>query len=99
MLEIKLADADVTGGSVPVGWCLNQEMLAKLAEKEVKDPQVVLVVRPEGEQHDNSREFRTVVPLRDLIGYVEFRVAGKNNIWGFISMLPTRDMVKSRYLS
>jgi hypothetical protein len=39
---------------------------------------------PAGDKYDSSKEWRTVVPLKDLTAWLEFRSAGANRIWGFI---------------
>lgn len=84
MLELHVADTDVTTGSISVGWCVSLDTLKELADNGIKNPVVVLVTSPEGE-YSQGKQWRTVVPLKDLVGYVEFRSAGKNNIWGFIT--------------
>lgn len=85
MFEIKVADADVTSGTIPVSWCLDLETIKKLSDDKVVDPQVVIVVAPEGSTYSQEKEYRKVVPLKDLMAYIEFRVPGKNRIWAFIS--------------
>lgn len=84
MLELHVADTDVTTGSISVGWCVSQDTLQELARNKIKDPVVVLITSPEGD-YAGKKEWRTVVSLKDLVGYVEFRAAGKMNIWGFIT--------------
>lgn len=97
MFELKLADDDVTGGSIPVTWCADQELLKKLADNDVRDPYVVIVVAPDGPGYHSSKEVRKVVPLKDLMTYVDFRVAGKNKIFGFVSFKGAH--AKTTYLS
>lgn len=84
MLELKLAGNDVTNGNVAVAWCVDQETLKYLSDKKVADPQVVIVVAPVNGYHIR-REYRKVVPLKDLMTYLEFRSSGENRIWAFIS--------------
>ena len=84
MFQLQLADADVTNGTIAVSWCLDHEMLKELADKKISDPQVVIVVSPVDNYHLN-KEYRKVVPLKDLMTYIEFRAAGKNKIWGLVS--------------
>lgn len=95
--ELHIADTDVSSGSISVGWCVPKEVLARLNELKINDPQVVIVVSPE-ENYHIKKEYRKVVPLKDLIGYVDFRVSGKNRIWGFISQLSPRE-TKNRFLT
>jgi hypothetical protein len=84
MFQLQLADPDVTNGTVAVSWCLDQEVLKELADLKISDPQVVICVAPVDNYHLN-KEYRKVIPLKDLMTYIEFRAGGKNKIWGFIS--------------
>lgn len=86
MFELHVSDNDVTGGSIGVTWCVDKEVINELANSGVKDPQVVLVVAPVMEDnYSNKKEYRKIVPLSDLMTYVEFRVPGKNKVFAFIS--------------
>ena len=97
MFELQVSNNDVTGGTIPVSWCVNVETLNYLATKGVKNPMVVLVVAPDGPSYNRRKEYRTVVPLKDLMAYVEFRTVGKVKIWGFIS--EQGKLAKDQYLS
>lgn len=86
MLELHVANNDVTSGSISVGWCVSVDTLKFLDDAGYKNPVVVLCTAPSvPSKYNNSKEFRKVVPLKDLVGYVEFLSAGENNIWGFIA--------------
>lgn len=97
MLELHITDNDVTGGNVAVSWCTDKELLAELANEKIKDPQLVIVVAPEGSKYRSSKEYRKVVPLNELMTYVEFRVPGKNKIWAFVSQLSGKE-ARNEYL-
>lgn len=97
MFEIKVADGDVTSGSVPVSWCVDVETIKYLADNKIVDPQVVIVVAPDMENYSSRKEVRRVVPLQDLMAYVEFRVPGKNKIWAFLSKREGKE-ARERYL-
>lgn len=97
MFEIKVSDVDVSAGSIPVSWCLDMETIAKLSEDKVKDPQVVIITAPVNNYHVR-KESRKVVPLKDLMAYVEFKSSGPNKIWAFISTRG-REYAKDTYLS
>jgi hypothetical protein len=99
MFEIKVADINVTSGAVPVSWCITPELLQECRENNVEDPQIVIVVAPDGDAYHESREARYVVPLRDLLAYIEFRVPGPTKIWAFIPQVGKKSHVKDRYLS
>lgn len=97
MFQLQVADTDVSGGSIAVSWCLDQELLKSLADNQITDPQVVLVVAPI-ENYSVRKEFRKVVPLKDLMVYLELRVTGANKIFGFITTFGAK-ATKSRWLS
>lgn len=87
MLELHVSSNDVTSGSVGIGWCVSPDTLKMLSDRRVKNPGIVLVTAPKGSLDKSSpdyKEFRTVVPLKDLVGYVSFKTPGQNNIWGFL---------------
>lgn len=85
MLELHIANPDVTGGTIQVSWCVDIKELKYLSELGVSDPMVVLVVAPDGPNYHIKKEHRVVVPMKDLVAYLEFSCPGKNKIWGFIS--------------
>ncbi|MCZ2224697.1 MAG: hypothetical protein LC122_13825 [Chitinophagales bacterium] len=95
--NLNLADKDVTGGNIAVSWCLSKELIEELVDSGAQDPSVVIVIAPEGDSYDSSKELRKVVPLRDLVAYVDFRYPGKNKIWGFISKRNVK-IISNRYL-
>src|ERR1700722_6345770 len=84
MFELHIADKDITSGTIPVSWCLDKELLAYLAEEGNEDPTVVLIVAPVQGYHP-SKEVRKVIPMKDLMTYIDFRCPGENRIFGFIS--------------
>lgn len=86
MFELQITDTDVTTGTIPVSWCLDKETLMEIEERVGPNPQVVIVVAPT-EKYHISKEHRQVVPLRDLMTYVNFRSSGHNRIWAFISSI------------
>lgn len=97
MLKIQVADTDVTGGSIPITWCLDDEMINALAEAKIKEPQLVIIVAP-AENYSEQKEYRMVVPLKDLIAYVGFHRPGKLNIWAFVSYSEKKN-AKEHFLS
>ncbi len=88
--ELHVAESTVSTGTVSVGWCVPKEVFAALDKAAVKNPQVVLVIAPK-ENYNILKESRMVVPLKDLLAYVEFRSSGENRIWGFISTRTAKD--------
>jgi hypothetical protein len=98
MLELHIDNKDVSSGSVKIGWCVSKETLTKLAEKGIKDPQLILLLSPAGDAYDGKKEVRKVVPLKDLFTYLEFRFSGPHNIWGFIGTEHSHKEAKNRWL-
>ena len=97
MFQLQVSSNDVTNGNIAVSWCLDAQMLKKLSDSKVEDPQVVIVVSPV-EGYHSRKEYRKVVPLKDLMTYVEFKTSGPNKIWGFVSLRNPKD-VRSTNLS
>jgi hypothetical protein len=98
MFDLKLTSSEISGSTCAVSWCVDEETLKYLSDNKVADPQVVLVVAPEGRQYHISKEYRKVVPLKDLMAYLEFHTSGPNKIWGFISIFDTNS-AKDYYTS
>ena len=84
MFKLFVTDTNVDSGTIPISWCVSKETLEALAKKGVENPQIVLCIVPE-DHYWPTKEYRKVVPLKDLMTYVEFRYPGKNKIYGFIS--------------
>lgn len=97
MIELFVSDNDATNGTIAVTWCVSHETLDLLAAQHVEDPHVVIVVSPEGEVYSKAKEYRKVVPLKDLMTYIEFRASGKNRISAVVSY-KTKKEVKEKYL-
>lgn len=86
--KIQVADDDATSGTIKISWCVGIETINYLAQKQITNPQVVIVVSPNPDDethHYSSKEQRYVIPLRDLMAFIELRVAGKNRIRAFIT--------------
>ena len=98
MLELHVADTDVTSGSIAVTWCVDKTLLADLELRKVKNPQLCIIVAPEEANYNPWREKRYVVNLNDLMAYVDFKVPGKNKIYGIVSYRD-KSTAKERYLA
>lgn len=98
MFQIQVSDSDATNGSVAVSWCIDSDTLENLRHSKTRDPVVVLCVAPaDPEVYDSNKEVRKIVPLKDLMSYLEFRTPGKVKIWGFISYKSLKG-AKNEYL-
>lgn len=84
MLELHVADTDVSGGSIAVSWCIDKELVQHLQKQKCLDPQLVLCIAPE-DYHGVWDETRKVVPLKDMLAYLEFRKPGPHKIFAYIS--------------
>lgn len=83
MIELHVSDTDVTTGNIAISWCVDQGLLDFLASSEVNDPQLVICISPE--DHSSTRkEVRKIVPLKDMMTYLEFRSSGRNKIGAFV---------------
>lgn len=85
MLELHVSDPNATSGTIAIAWCVGKDTLKRLAKKGNKDPQVVIIVAPTGDNYILQKEYRKIVPLKDLMTYVELHSAGPTKIWGFIT--------------
>lgn len=77
--EIHLADKNVTGGSVPIAWCLDRELLNDI-KKSKRQAWVLFVML----YKKNKREFRRLVPLQDMMTYLSFQYSGPVEIFATI---------------
>lgn len=84
MLELHVSNSEITDGSAVITWCVSELLLAELADQKIVNPQLVICVAPEGDAYSIKKEYRTVVSLKELMTYINFRVPGPNKIWGFI---------------
>src|ERR1041385_1830170 len=84
MFELQISDPDITSGSIPVSWCLDANTMTVIKEKYGNNPTVVLVLTPTQNYH-LKKETRQIVPLRDLMAFLDFKVSGPNKIWAFIT--------------
>src|SRR5579864_7887910 len=96
MLQLQVASNDVSNGNLAVAWCVDAETLKTLADRNISDPQVVIITAPTEHYHP-TKEYRKIVPLKDLMTYVEFKSSGPNKIWAFISVRKPKE-TKNRYL-
>lgn len=97
MFKLYVASTDVSSGTIPISWCVSKDKLKELASDGVEDPQVVICIAPDDHYHI-TKEHRVVVPLKDLMTYVEFRHPGKNKIYGIVSF-KGKKIAQNHYLS
>lgn len=86
-LRIFINDDDVSSGTVTVSWKISPELIRDLAEAKINEPYVLITIAPVSGYHIR-KEFRTHVPLKDMIAYTELHVAGENRIFARITDHP-----------
>lgn len=97
MIELHITDNDITHGNIAISWCLDKDTLTYLKEKS-DNPHLVIVVSPVDNYHA-SKELRKVIPLKDLMGYIDFKCAGPNKIWAFVYSSDSKAYMETRYCS
>lgn len=83
MIELHIPNTTVQTGVAPVSWCVSRDTLDELARRGIPDPQVLIVVAPEN-NYEHRKEGRKVVPLKELMTYVEFRSPGPNRVFAIV---------------
>lgn len=81
MLKIFIDDKDVTSGSIPLSWCLDEEAINYYLEKKCPNPYIVICVIPVS---SSSKEKRFIAPIKDLMMYIPFSTKGKNKIFALV---------------
>ncbi len=87
MLELHIQEPEVQTGAVAVSWCVSRETIAALHQAGAAKPQLLLIVAPQDDRrpfHDSQYESRFVVPLHDLMTFIEFKKPGPNRVFGVI---------------
>jgi hypothetical protein len=89
-LEIKVLEHDAVIGAIPITWCISKEKMATL-EHHIDRCRVLIITAPlePGQLGSSKSEWRTVVPLKDMMAYVTFLRPGKSRI--FVLLVDPRD--------
>lgn len=74
------ADGVIENADVPVRWCVSSELVQQMEDAGVENPYVVIATSDK----DGYNEWRTVVPLGDMLVYARFYRAGEQNIYAII---------------
>lgn len=100
MLELQISNIDASSGAIAVSWCVSKNVLQYLADRQITDPQLIIVISPSESNPRSSpfKELRKVVPLKDLVAYLELPCPGENNIWAMISTCHNRRSSRRYYL-
>jgi hypothetical protein len=99
MFELHITEKTINTGTLQVSWCVDQQTLDLLKELNSIEPAVVFCITSKNSIADGLRqkEYRKVVPLKDLVGYLELRSSGENYIFAFI--YPDIKKAKEKFLS
>jgi hypothetical protein len=81
-LEISVLEHDVVTGAIPITWCIGKELKEEIQDS-VKDYSVLIITAPltPNESGSSKTEWRTIVPLKDMMAYVTFLRPGSNRIF------------------
>jgi hypothetical protein len=96
MLELHIANTTITDGSVAISWCVDKETLKMLANARFTEPGILISVAPAGDAYDSHKERRKIVPLKDLMTWIEFHSSGPVNIRA--SIVPCVKQAKSYFM-
>jgi hypothetical protein len=80
LFELRLTETKVTGGSIPVTWCIDRDWLLKHNNRE---HYVLLCSAPPNKSGDIA-EWRGYAKLSNLMAYVTFYRPGENRIIGCV---------------
>src|SRR3989338_2348029 len=95
LFKLLVGNTRSNSATMPVRWCTSQELLAKLEEKGVEDPHVLIVVREAG----GHKEKRWVRPLADAICFITFRKPGDNLVFATVVWEKDEKTPNDLYLS
>jgi hypothetical protein len=89
MLELHIDNTILSDSVVPVSWCVDRETLLELAAYGYKEPAIVINAYPVRSNSDyayeKEKEWRKVMPLKDLMTYLQLHWAGEVCIRAFIA--------------
>jgi hypothetical protein len=74
---------------VPLRWCISRATAEMIQERQIEDPQLVIVIENGGKEMD-----RFIVPLEDQMRYISFRRPGTNVVHATIMWPKSNDSVK-----
>ncbi|MBI5793753.1 hypothetical protein HZA87_01530 [Candidatus Uhrbacteria bacterium] len=84
LFKIHIQNPNTESGTVWVSWCVDRPLLELLAKRGVNDPHVLLITAPQGDRYHASKQTRRLVPLKDGMGYVDFRTDGPHRVFAML---------------
>jgi hypothetical protein len=90
-LEIKILEHDAVVGAIPITWCISRKRMAEF-EGVLDRCRVVIITSPltPGKMGSDKSEWRTAVPLKDMMAYVTFLRPGPSRI--FVNIVDPWDL-------
>lgn len=79
--QLYIDEEYVQSGSVPVRWCVDPKLFEKYNINDLKRMKVLIVVLPKDANPSSRKELRKLVPILDLMTYIEFRTPGENLVY------------------
>lgn len=79
MLQLVVNTEEATSASIPIRWCVSRDTLALMQAKGALNPHLLLVVA-----NGNREEARRLVPIDQMMEYVDFSSPGAHKIFGTI---------------
>ncbi|MDP3004520.1 MAG: hypothetical protein Q8N43_03430 [Candidatus Azambacteria bacterium] len=96
-MKLIISETQVQDATIPIRWCLDRNELEKLKEREVKNPSLLLVVTtPSGNEW--AEMDRYLIPLDQMLAYVQFHKPGKNRILAAVVWRQDGDVSKLKEL-
>src|SRR4051812_9369593 len=96
MLRLSAPNDKQQEACVPVRWCVSKDVLETLEKDNVKEPLLFISIT-----HNKREVDRVLVPLEQMMEYIQLRHAGINTLHAFIvwSDYESSDRMVNRFLS
>jgi hypothetical protein len=78
-MKLFVSDRKVQDAVIPIRWCLSKKELKRLEECGAKNPHLLLIT-----VYKNREIDRYLIPLSQMLAYVQFRRPGKNRIFATV---------------
>lgn len=92
MLKLFTNNPEAADPVIPIRWCVSPETIAKLKQRNAENPHILLVIT------QGDRETRKLVPLHQMMEYVEFSRPGRHRIFAAIVWWSSIKELKKFYL-
>lgn len=90
-MKLFVSETKVQDAVIPIRWCLTREELKELEKREAKNPHLLLVVT-----HENQEVDRYLVPISQMLAYIQFHKPGENRILATVVWQYGDDVYKFR---